>query len=177
MANCYNRQYFRQSKNCKPGSTNFNPPTNMFEVFVDLTNFNSVNCGDLIFSGHMFETTTFIIVAFYYRKTILGWNKVFERVVLSILVLTGFCEILTILSERDHYTVDVVVALYVAPLLWTTVNVYWKEIRPVNKKEGNMDSRLENRGSENNEDLENAINLDKFEQEGGPAVLEPVVEA
>lgn len=67
-----------------------------------------VTCGDMIFSGHtMALCTTTLIVDHYFQ----GW---FRYVMWVGLVFIVFMIVLT----RLHYTVDVILALIIFPLIW-----------------------------------------------------------
>lgn len=74
------------------------------------------NCGDLIFSGHMLQAVTCTLVVQFYATYILP-----DRIAM-LLMITLWClmplQIFFVLSTRNHYSVDVVVASYLAPLNW-----------------------------------------------------------
>jgi hypothetical protein len=65
------------------------------------------NCGDLVFSGHMAMTFLLAMTASHYFP----FSRKF---VWPFVVLEAFLIVIT----RSHYTLDVVIALYVAPFLW-----------------------------------------------------------
>ncbi|KAJ9470001.1 Phosphatidylinositol:ceramide inositolphosphotransferase [Diplonema papillatum] len=69
---------------------------------------SSIHCGDLMFSGHTIALVLSVMVVFTYQPyTIL---KVLSLVLLLLAVYS-------IIATRSHYTVDVIVGLYVS---WTT---------------------------------------------------------
>jgi hypothetical protein len=75
------------------------------------------NCGDLIFSGHMFQNTCLCCVILA-NMTNLVPNRMLGNAFSFILILTVVVQPYFIIAARNHYTVDVVISLYVAPLLW-----------------------------------------------------------
>jgi hypothetical protein len=78
----------------------------------------SYNCGDLTFSGHILMTMTYAFCCLRYVPNCCmlshAINTLLERFIWAIVSMQ--C-ILTIMA-RNHYTMDVVIALYVTPLLW-----------------------------------------------------------
>lgn len=101
---------------CLPESNSFNSPSSLKEVFTRFSTFNDLNCGDLIFSGHMFQNLSFTFLTFLYSPKILNKNL---SIILSILqILNSISQIYFILAARNHYTIDIVVAIYVALTLW-----------------------------------------------------------
>jgi len=104
-------------------------------------------CGDLIFSSH----TTFVLVG------CLTFTEYGETILLKIISWIGVALMsLCIVASRKHYSVDVVVAWYVVPLVfyammrrWTTVRPprdYWphrplaveEDLGPLTPKDGNL---------------------------------------
>lgn len=93
------------------------------------------NCGDLIFSGHMFQDTSFTIIVLSYIYYLLPHHnnnypnmhpiRIIIQILSIILVLTVLLQPYFIIAARNHYTVDVVVASYVAPMLWWTLEGYF----------------------------------------------------
>eukprot|EP00940_MAST-03C_sp_MAST-3C-sp2_P000270 g270.t1 len=105
---------------CRPGE-----PDSVFEGSIfSLSNPDKHNCGDLIFSGHMLFVLMMACTVTHYRK------EYFERRWLRVLVvyfmwLIAALQAMFIIMARNHYSVDVVVALYVSPMLWLTMqNVF-----------------------------------------------------
>lgn len=103
---------------CQPGSTNYHKPDKWYKVFYE---FNTANCGDLIFSGHMFHL---IIAMFIFNKYVgLVLN---HRLSLFLKIITWSLiplEIFLIISTRQHYTVDIVVAIYTSIFLWIVYDI------------------------------------------------------
>lgn len=100
------------AEHCRPGSTTYNPPTTIFER----ANFQT-GCGDLLFSGHtMLLCTCMMLLTEVFRS---------RRVLCALLwvYFGAFCVL--VLSFRKHYTVDVLVAVYTAPLVWNRFRTGW----------------------------------------------------
>ena len=88
-----------------------------------------VNCGDLIFSGHISFLMTATMTGFYYFPR-LSKNRVhgkyFAFSTLAVIVI----QICLILCTRSHYSVDLVVGLIVGFLAWQTDRYI---LRPVDR--------------------------------------------
>ncbi|KAH3757395.1 Phosphatidylcholine:ceramide cholinephosphotransferase 3 [Pelomyxa schiedti] len=106
-------------------------PKTLLAVFTRLAVSPNSNCGDLVFSGHMFTLITFIFTFQYYsvpvfiQPTANGAPSMSKRAIeilnYALYPLILF-QIVCILLTRRHYTLDVVVACYVTPLLWHFYN-------------------------------------------------------
>ena len=87
-----------------------------------------VTCGDMIFSGH-----TLIIVLFcltfhtYYPKTQSFWGINGVKIIVWV---TGLVGILFIVATRLHYSIDVLLAVYLSVTLW---NAYHKMAEALNQ--------------------------------------------
>lgn len=112
-------------------------------VVVDVGRQATHGCGDLIFSSH----TTFVLVG------CLTFTEYGETLILKIIAWIGVGLMsLCIIASRKHYSVDVVIAWYVVPLVfytmlrrWTTkrpVQDYWPH-RPLGGEEGNEPASLQ----------------------------------
>ncbi|DAZ95406.1 TPA: hypothetical protein N0F65_006296 [Lagenidium giganteum] len=102
---------------CRPGSPNYYPPKTWIDIITRVGpmygNYNS--CGDLIFSGHMAYTTTAVLL---YLRVLDRYNKRHSRVrwivgVMYLATLAILC-----VSGRKHYTVDVVLGVITATLVF-----------------------------------------------------------
>ena len=82
------------------------------------------NCGDLVFSGHMFQNTCFACVVIAHMPNLVP-NRMLGNAFSSILILTVLVQPYFIIAARNHYTVDVVISLYVAPLLWWAMEGFY----------------------------------------------------
>jgi len=78
---------------------------------------NSVNCGDLIFSGHMLFVLTMALAITHHRHSL--WRRRHLQLAIPVLFwIMCIVQALFIIMARNHYSVDIVVATYVTPLLW-----------------------------------------------------------
>lgn len=106
------------AKHCRPDSDVYNPPTHMTERAV----FDK-GCGDLLFSGHMMMLASLNMV---WQE---GYNGPYRMVVKSLFwayeVLFG----VLVIASRKHYTVDILLAMYVAPLVWNRFRTGWNVFR------------------------------------------------
>ncbi len=123
------------SEHCLIGSDTYNPP-NRDEIF---TRFNSLfdkNCGDMLFSGHYsFELTLCLFAQRYLPK--LSTNKLLNHIIIITMWLITIAHGFILIAVRNHYTVDIVVAIYTTILLWYVYeNYYPTDIQlPVNMSE------------------------------------------
>lgn len=77
------------------------------------------NCGDLVFSGHMLMTILYALCIIRYSPSALNLSRTAVKYVLTpttwaLVVIQA----LNIIMARNHYTMDVVIACYLTPLLW-----------------------------------------------------------
>jgi hypothetical protein len=120
------------AKHCLPSNPNIDkdqPRTIsniLFRIAVDVPGFQqgngssgTYNCGDLTFSGHILLAITlafcclrYVPSAFQMTRRVESW---FKRCVWATVMMQ--C-IFTIMA-RNHYTMDVVISLYLTPLLWS----------------------------------------------------------
>lgn len=92
-------------------------PKTIMECFTRLAPING-NCGDLVFSGHTtFMVLLFMLVNHYGLQIYKGqiWKFRFFQ---ALFVLVIIWQIHNIIAARNHYTVDIIIALYLIPLLW-----------------------------------------------------------
>ena len=85
-------------------------------LVVDVGEQATKGCGDLIFSSH----TTFALVGCLAYQAFGNFEKVKKLLWASAVALS-----LLIVASRKHYTVDVVVAWYVVPLVWSFASRRW----------------------------------------------------
>ncbi len=98
-------------------------PTTLREVFITRIALNpGNNCGDLMFSGHMFGTITPILMVAKYGKATLVDTNIIRQRTFNFYIHFMYCLIpiqgMFIIMMRNHYTSDVVVSCYLTPLLW-----------------------------------------------------------
>lgn len=84
----------------------------LFSSTYNLT--HNSNCGDLVFSGHTVTTATLLVAVCYYADQMLPkWMRNIIVVTSTLLLLL---QVFLIVTVHNHYTVDVVIAAYLAPL-------------------------------------------------------------
>lgn len=93
------------------------------------------NCGDLLYSGHMFTATTLLCGCIYYLR-----KMVSHRHVVVVATLGGclyVAQLSTVVLSRSHYTVDIILGMIVGFYNWIA-GVYFfpaDEDLPLEKKE------------------------------------------
>lgn len=95
---------------CLPDSIDYNPPKNTIEMLTRLDLYKG--CGDLIFSSHTLIAINMALVVHHYSV-----DKRFKLIFWALTITL----ILMIIVSRNHYTVDIVVASYVTPLVWNYI--------------------------------------------------------
>jgi hypothetical protein len=96
------------------------------------------NCGDLVFSGHIFTNVISYYYFWVYSRRVFtqeGWTPISKNMRLLLIGVNTICLIgmsVTILGSRQHYSVDVILATYIGLLLpyWYDDNLAPKEIDP-----------------------------------------------
>jgi hypothetical protein len=96
---------------CQIGQGEFHPPENAMQIFfhVDVIH----GCGDLTFSSHMTYGLLCGLTVWYYSD-----SKAFKALMGVLCVALA----ILIICQRDHYTLDVVVAWYVVPMIWALIH-------------------------------------------------------
>jgi hypothetical protein len=109
---------------CLPESNQFDPPNNLLQIFTRFSSFNDLNCGDLIFSGHMFQSISFTIITYLYTFDL--YNIIFSTILCVIQIFNSLAQIFFIIASRNHYTIDIITAIYVSLTLWyINLNEYY----------------------------------------------------
>ncbi|KAF0686786.1 Aste57867_21449 [Aphanomyces stellatus] len=98
---------------CMTPNPYFKPPTTAVDMFFHIDALNG--CGDLMFSSHTTYTMSFILAVFKY------WRN---KYVLVAMLLLQIAIAFVIVAARKHYTLDVIVALYVVPMVWFIQEAY-----------------------------------------------------
>lgn len=106
-----------QAEHCLADSPLFNPPSSIFEVFFRFGTYNSKKCGDLVFSGHMFQDLTLAMGVWEYGTRLMK-NRNLVRVLQASMFALCIIQAILIVGSRNHYTIDIVIAAYVAPTCW-----------------------------------------------------------
>lgn len=110
---------------CQPGPAMVRPPSGL--EILRFTAGVAPNCGDLIFSGHMFQALTMVCAAGQYARAYLPRAPRARAALLGGLGACCVVQIFTILASRSHYSVDIVVACYTTPLLWAVLWDRWPD--------------------------------------------------
>lgn len=98
-------------------------PTELITFFTRKASSEDPNCGDLIFSGHMFQDVILCIILTRYATKVLP-QRWLHVTVPSIMWCLAVVQAPLIIAARNHYTVDIVVACYLAPLVWIALDKY-----------------------------------------------------
>jgi len=101
-----------------PASVNRRRPT-LTQVFLHSASVET-NCGDLMFSGHILLCALITCMTYRYAAASLGISQRAALGLTAVGVGLTLTQAVLILAARHHYTSDVVVALYVTPMLF-----YW----------------------------------------------------
>jgi hypothetical protein len=118
------------SKQCL-GDVSAIKPQSLLEVFV--TRFEmqpGMNCGDLLFSGHVLQMSIPVLLISKYGRVIFEWSDLVHCCSLALLWGLVLAMAVAIVARRHHYTQDVVLAGYLTPLLW---HFFDREIKPDDK--------------------------------------------
>lgn len=118
------------TERCLPGHLDqMHPPqpTTLKEVFFTRIALNpGNNCGDLLFSGHVLGVVTPVLMVGKYGESVFVDSHIISRRlfrgILTVSWSLIFMQSALILMMRNHYTADIVVSLYVSPLLWDYYN-------------------------------------------------------
>lgn len=122
-------------------------PGAVWTTFVTMSKFSdSVTCGDMIFSGHMVMIVLGCLMFGKYCNSkdmasplIRYLPKCFCLVTRCFIYLFGLIGTIAIIKSRLHYTVDVIIAIYISMNAW---NVYHRTSRDVFNKTDTTGSRL-----------------------------------
>lgn len=99
------------------------------DIFTRKASGDDPNCGDLIFSGHMFQEIMISILITSNIKKVLS-NEFFNIIIVFAVWSLTIIQAPFIVAARNHYSVDIVVASYLAPLVWIAFEYY--ETKPNN---------------------------------------------
>ncbi len=114
------------SLDCQPGAKNYKDTISWHEVFRRRSKVHvDPNCGDLIFSGHMFQVASFCAVILAEMSNLMP-HKVVARIISYLLIATVCIQPYFIIASRNHYSVDVVISSYLAPLVWFAMEGFYR---------------------------------------------------
>lgn len=88
------------------------------------------SCGDLVFSGHTMFATHLAILIYRYAVCWVIKSPVARAAAVAPLALLTLAQAFVLVAARRHYTVDVLVALYVAPMHWLLFEVIRPDATP-----------------------------------------------
>mmetsp|Transcript_1923 Transcript_1923/g.3889 ORF Transcript_1923/g.3889 Transcript_1923/m.3889 type:complete len:303 (+) Transcript_1923:214-1122(+) len=132
------------AKHCRPGAPQPEQyrPTSLSEILTRQTKGEDRNCGDLVFSGHVFQNIILSILVTTYAHKLFQWRWFRVFIPITMWGLT-IAQAPLVISARNHYTVDIVVAVYLAPLVWIALERFYvsehfralvKIVRPLRPK-------------------------------------------
>jgi len=104
---------------CQPDSTEYAPPRTLRRILLRADAFKG--CGDLIFSSHTMFVVLFTLTYVKYGE--LTWLK-------KLLAVYVFTFGALVAAARKHYSIDIVLAIYTVPLLWTVLDHYFPDVTP-----------------------------------------------
>lgn len=108
------------------------PPT-LMECFYKPASLYT-NCGDLVFSGHMFIVVLVVCAIYQYSARMWSLSSMGHSVLTCTAVLLALLQACSIIAARNHYTVDVVVAVYLAPMVWGLYDKFLEAERAPDQK-------------------------------------------
>lgn len=88
------------------------------------TTFPFHRCGDCIFSGHAAVCTLFSLYWLYVKPTT---RNIAFHLLRTLIWLTALAEMWAIIANRSHYTVDVIVAIYVSTGVFFSWTHFWEK--------------------------------------------------
>lgn len=99
-----------------------NRPQSLTEIFGNPK--TAKNCGDLIFSGHMFfATTTACLFWYYFRQMTSRRTAIMVTTFMSIMAAL---QIIFVLLSRSHYTVDITSGIIIGYLQFNVHSHVWR---------------------------------------------------
>jgi len=129
-------------------------PKFLWECFT-FTNLSYPNCGDLIFSGHVFSTVFLINMLESATSSTFGYHPRLHKWIFRLLYLGIICQTYEILAVRNHYFADVLLAFIFTPLFihwWDKIKVF-----DVNPRESVM--KIEDEGEQPRQGIETTRSL------------------
>lgn len=120
------------ASHCRPGAIepDLYRPTELTTFFTRKSGGDDPNCGDLIFSGHMFQNIILSIVVTTYASRLFVNITIRSMFIATMWTLT-IVQVPLIIAARNHYTVDLTVATYLAPLVWIALDrLHTPPVRP-----------------------------------------------
>lgn len=143
------------AEHCRLGSEEFDRPTEPMEILFRFSSAADLNCGDLVFSGHMFQVIIFTCTIWHFADRVF-YKTLYAWIAKLLMLATVIAQFFLIIASRNHYTVDVVVSSYTAPMLWVCFDRYYKDIQLPTNRVG---------GSEEENDSKDGTANDSFDDE------------
>lgn len=113
-------------------------PTELSRMFTRKSTGTDGNCGDLIFSGHMYQNMILTLTIASYSHVVVS-NRIVRKIFVITMCFLTMAQAPLIIASRNHYTVDIVVATYVAPLVYH----FLQTISPIIKHKPNSVEKLD----------------------------------
>jgi len=110
------------SEHCQIDSPNYNPPTTISQLFFTYPSGMNSSCGDQIFSGHILQDITFILHIFRNSNGVFLRNKKLTYGFCIISSILFILQVIFILGDRNHYSVDIIVGTYTTFGVWYIYN-------------------------------------------------------
>ena len=116
------------AKHCLPSNPNIvkDQPKTTSDILFRITlpgvgdgKSGTYNCGDLTFSGHILMTMTSAFCCLRYAPNAYMMTARVEDWFRGLVWATVAMQCIFTIMARNHYTMDVVISLYVTPLLWS----------------------------------------------------------
>jgi len=90
-------------------------PKSLLQCFTFI-NLTRANCGDLIFSGHVFSTLLMISFLRNATRSIFGWYPRLHQLLFLALYPGALCYCYIIVAVRNHYSMDILLSFIFTPI-------------------------------------------------------------
>jgi len=129
------------AKHCLPSNPNIakDQPKTVTDILFRLTidgigdgSPGTYNCGDLTFSGHILVTMTCALCCLRYAPNAYMMTPSVQACFTAMVWATVAMQCLLTIIARNHYTMDVVISVYLTPLLWSfyTTKMETQDMQP-----------------------------------------------
>lgn len=143
------------AEHCRLGSEEFeqNRPAEPLEILFRFSSAADLNCGDLVFSGHMFQVIIFTCTIWHFSDRVF-YTTLHAWIAKLLMLATVVAQFFLIIASRNHYTVDVVVSSYTAPMLWICFDRYYKDIPLPTNRVGENEEEITSKDGTANESFD-----------------------